>query len=52
MWFVDQVVAGTDLREEQLAVSATGLIPHLDMAGARGAAVAALAVAARQSSVD
>ena len=48
MWFVDQVVAGTDLRDEQLAVSATGLIPHLDMAGARGATVAALAVAARQ----
>ena len=46
-WFVGQVLAATDLREEQAAVATIGLIPHLDMAGARGAAVAALAVARR-----
>jgi glucokinase len=48
-WFVGQVVAATTLRAEQRAVAEVALIPHLDMAGARGAAVAALAVAARQS---
>ena len=48
-WFVGQVVAATTLRVEQKAVAEVALIPHLDMAGARGAAVAALAVAARQS---
>ena len=48
-WFVDTVLANTTLRTEQRALSTIELIPHLDMAGARGAAVAALAVAARQS---
>jgi glucokinase len=48
-WFVAKVVAATTLRAEQRAVAEVALIPHLDMAGARGAAVAALAVAARQS---
>jgi len=48
-WFVDRVVAATTMRVEQKAVAEVALIPHLDMAGARGAAVAALAVAARQS---
>jgi glucokinase len=47
-WFVDTVLANTSLREEQRALTSIELIPHLDMAGARGAAVAALAVAARQ----
>jgi predicted NBD/HSP70 family sugar kinase len=47
-WFLDKVVENTKLRAEQRAVSTVELIPHLDMAGARGAAVAALAVAARQ----
>jgi glucokinase len=47
-WFVDTVLANTSLRTEQLALTSIELIPHLDMAGARGAAVAALAVAARQ----
>ena len=48
-WFVGKIVEATDLRAEQRAVATVELIPHLDMAGARGAAVAALAVAARQS---
>jgi glucokinase len=47
-WFVDTVLANTTLRAEQRAIATIELIPHLDMAGARGAAVAALAVAARQ----
>jgi predicted NBD/HSP70 family sugar kinase len=48
-WFIDTVLANTSLRAEQRAIATIELIPHLDMAGARGAAVAALAVAARQS---
>ena len=47
-WFVGQVLAATELRDEQRAVATVELIPHLDMAGARGAAVAALAVARRE----
>ena len=47
-WFVDKVLESTSLREEQRRVATVELIPHLDMAGARGAAVAALAVAGRQ----
>ena len=47
-WFLGKIVENINLREEQRAVSTVELIPHLDMAGARGAAVAALAVAARQ----
>jgi glucokinase len=41
-WYVDAVRAATALREEQAAVSAFALVPDLDMAGARGAALAAL----------
>jgi glucokinase len=51
-WFLDQVRAGTDLREEQSRIATFAVVPELDMAGARGAAVAALAVAARQSTDD
>jgi hypothetical protein len=40
-WFLDQVRGHTSLREEQLAVAEFALIPDLDMAGARGAALAA-----------
>ena len=40
-WFLDIVRANTHLREEQKAVAEFALVPHLDMAGARGAAVAA-----------
>ncbi len=46
-WFLDQVQQGTDLREEQRRIATFEVVPQLDMAGARGAAVAALAVAAR-----
>ncbi len=40
-WFLAQVRAHTHLRAEQAAVAAFALVPHLDMAGARGAAIAA-----------
>jgi predicted NBD/HSP70 family sugar kinase len=41
-WFLQTVRANTKLREEQQQASAFALVPDLDMAGARGAAVAAL----------
>jgi glucokinase len=41
-WFLTTVRAHTRLREEQEHVAAFSLVPDLDMAGARGAAVAAL----------
>jgi len=41
-WFLARVRENTELREEQLAVSTFALISDLDMAGARGAALAAL----------
>ncbi|GAB6903626.1 ROK family protein [Kineosporia succinea] len=40
-WFLNQVREYTDLRVEQKAVASFELVPDLDMAGARGAAVAA-----------
>ena len=40
-WFLDTVRANTHLRDEQLEVAEFALVPDLDMAGARGAAVAA-----------
>lgn len=40
-WFLDQVSSSTALRHEQRAVVSFALIPDLDMAGARGAALAA-----------
>jgi glucokinase len=46
-WFLAKVRACTDLREEQSRIATFAVVPELDMAGARGAAVAALAVAAR-----
>ncbi|GGK33157.1 glucokinase [Pilimelia terevasa] len=42
-WFLDQVRAHTALRAEQAAVAEFALVPDLDMAGARGAALAAAA---------
>lgn len=42
-WFLDRVRAGTSLRDEQAAVAEFALVPDLDMAGARGSALAALA---------
>lgn len=41
-WFLDKVRTSTRLREEQQRVAAFALVPDLDMAGARGAAVAAM----------
>jgi predicted NBD/HSP70 family sugar kinase len=40
-WFLDRVREHTHLREEQAAVATFALVPQLDMAGARGAAIAA-----------
>jgi glucokinase len=42
-WFIDRVRAHTVLRAEQAARSAIALVPDLDMAGARGSAIAARA---------
>jgi glucokinase len=41
-WFLDTVRKHTALREEQARIVSFALVPDLDMAGARGAAVAAL----------
>jgi predicted NBD/HSP70 family sugar kinase len=41
-WFLDRVREGTLLRDEQLQVAGFALVPDLDMAGARGSAIAAL----------
>jgi glucokinase len=41
-WFLNSVREGTQLRDEQQAAATFALVPDLDMAGARGAAVAAL----------
>jgi glucokinase len=41
-WFLATVRQHTTLREEQAAIAVFALVPDLDMAGARGAAVAAL----------
>ena len=40
-WYLATVRASTHLRDEQLEVAEFSLVPDLDMAGARGAAVAA-----------
>jgi glucokinase len=40
-WFLDRVRANLQLREEQLKVATLELVPDRDMAGARGAAIAA-----------
>ncbi|MGH3158224.1 MAG: ROK family protein, partial [Streptosporangiaceae bacterium] len=40
-WFLARVREHTDLREEQARVASFALVPDLDMAGARGAAIAA-----------
>jgi predicted NBD/HSP70 family sugar kinase len=41
-WFLERVRANTILREEQAQAARFALVPDLDMAGARGAALAAL----------
>jgi glucokinase len=40
-WFLAEVRANTVLREEQVKASEVALVPDLDMAGARGSAIAA-----------
>jgi glucokinase len=47
-WFLDRVRAHTVLREEQALASSIALVPDLDMAGARGSAIAARAVVSAQ----
>jgi glucokinase len=42
-WFLERVREHTVLREEQARASAIALVPDLDMAGARGSAIAARA---------
>jgi glucokinase len=46
-WFLDRVRAHTTLRAEQAAMTTFSLVPDLDMAGARGVAIAALGSLAR-----
>ena len=41
-WYLAKVRENTALREEQVRASRFEMVPHLDMAGARGAAIAAL----------
>jgi len=43
-WFLATVRAETDLYAEQAAVEEVALVPDLDMAGARGSAIAAAAM--------
>ncbi|BCB74449.1 hypothetical protein Pflav_008590 [Phytohabitans flavus] len=45
-WFLDRVRAHTHLRDEQATATTFALVPDLDMAGARGAALAALSAPA------
>jgi predicted NBD/HSP70 family sugar kinase len=40
-WFIERVRAHTALRGEQIDVAQFAIVPDLDMAGARGAAIAA-----------
>jgi predicted NBD/HSP70 family sugar kinase len=41
-WFLAKVRENTTLKEEQAAIARFAVVPHLDMAGARGAALGAL----------
>jgi predicted NBD/HSP70 family sugar kinase len=45
-WYLDTVAGATSLRDEQRVVAEFAVVPDLDMAGARGSAVAALAAVA------
>lgn len=51
-WFLATVREHTDLREEAAETAAFSLVPDLDMAGARGAAVAALSAVPAAASID
>lgn len=46
-WFLNTIREHTNLRPEQAAVAEFGVVPDRDMAGARGAAIAALGALAR-----
>ena len=48
-WFLGRVRAHTVLRDEQARASAIALVPDLDMAGARGSAIAARAAVLARS---
>lgn len=48
-WFLGTVREQTSLREEQAQVAAFALVPDLDMAGARGVALAARAAASTEA---
>jgi len=48
-WFLERVRAHTVLRAEQAAVAEFALVPDRDMAGARGSAIAALALLPSQN---
>jgi glucokinase len=50
-WFLETVREHTPLREEQARVASFALVPDLDMAGARGAALAALATLPQSAQV-
>jgi predicted NBD/HSP70 family sugar kinase len=50
-WFLDAVRTHTTLREEQHHQASLALVPDLDMAGARGSAIAALASVGDISSI-
>ncbi|HEV7900176.1 MAG TPA: ROK family protein [Planosporangium sp.] len=50
-WFLEKVREHTLLRAEQAAVATFALVPDLDMAGARGAAIAALETLAAPTAV-
>ena len=43
-WFLEKVRENTSLEEEQKETADFSLVQHLDMAGARGAALAALEI--------
>ena len=51
-WFLEQVREHTMLREEQRLAASVALVPDLDMAGARGSAIAALAAARGMAGED
>jgi len=51
-WVLNTIRESTQLREEQLAVTTFALVADLDMAGARGAAVAALEGVQQRRSSD
>jgi hypothetical protein len=50
-WYLEVVAANTVLRHEQREVATIAVVPDLDTAGARGAALAALD-AARRNAVE